>query len=158
KAAERYRVIHKRLTKIFVCRGSSTPEELADRTIDRVARKIETMQEEYVGDPVYYFCSIAINILRESIRKDRLPTFLPPPQAPPDESQERYDACLKTCLDKLPLEDRAFVLEYHKMEKQAKIDHHKEMAAHLGVNMNVLRIHACRLRAVLEKCIMKEIG
>jgi DNA-directed RNA polymerase specialized sigma24 family protein len=157
-AAEKYQAIHKRLTRLFVYRGSNTAEDLADRTIDRVARKIETVQEKYVGDPVHYFCSVAIHILRESIRRDRPPTVLPPPPAPPNENQELYERYLEACLNQLSADDRTFVLAYHRMEKRAKIDQRRELAAQLGVNMNVLRIRACRLRAVLEKCFMKEIG
>src|SRR5262245_21687271 len=39
KAGEKYEWIRKRLIKIFVCRGCNVPEELADKTINRVARK-----------------------------------------------------------------------------------------------------------------------
>src|SRR5437016_12554129 len=39
-AAEKYEWIRKRLIKMFVCRGSNIPEDLADRTVNRVARKL----------------------------------------------------------------------------------------------------------------------
>src|SRR5262245_58122409 len=40
KAGARYEWIRNRLIKIFVCRGSNIPEELADKTVNRVARKL----------------------------------------------------------------------------------------------------------------------
>src|SRR4051812_12025520 len=54
-AGETYVKIRTRLTKIFVSRGTSNPEDLADATINRVARKLPDVQLSYVGDPENYF-------------------------------------------------------------------------------------------------------
>ena len=40
-AGEKYEVIRARLIKVFAYRGCHTPEELADETINRVAKKID---------------------------------------------------------------------------------------------------------------------
>src|ERR1041385_2060224 len=66
KAGLKYESIRKRLIKVFVCRGSKTPEELADQTINRVVRKLPEIQAEYVGEAGHYFCGVGSNIFRES--------------------------------------------------------------------------------------------
>ena len=153
KAAAKYESIRKRLIKIFVSRGSSTAEELADITINRVARKLPEIQAGYVGEPAHYFCGVASYVFRESLRKDRLPSVGPPTPDPADEDDERDYACLEKCMDKLPAHDRDLVAAYYQLEKHAKIDNRKRLAERLGMGMNALRIRACRIRAVLLECV-----
>jgi DNA-directed RNA polymerase specialized sigma24 family protein len=152
KAGAKYEWIRKRLIKIFVSRGSNTPEELADKTINRVARKLPEIQASYVGDPAHYFCGVAGNIFLESLRKDRMKAVKPPEPSPPDEESEQDLACLERCVEKLPQSDRNLVIAYYQLEKHAKIDHRKRLAEELGLGMNALRIRACRIRASLMKC------
>jgi DNA-directed RNA polymerase specialized sigma24 family protein len=154
KAAERYEWIRKRLIKIFVCRGSSTPEDLADRTINRVARKLPEIRATYVGDPEHYFCGVASFIFRESLRNEKTPTVVPPPKPANPADDDEFDyACLEKCLSRLPGRERDLVVAYYQEEKHAKIDHRKKMAEDLGLGLNALRIRACRIRAGLLKCV-----
>ncbi|HEX6739514.1 MAG TPA: hypothetical protein VF310_14645, partial [Vicinamibacteria bacterium] len=67
-AGGRYREIHRRLVRSFTCWGCSCPEELADRTLDRVASKLETVQDDYEGDPIAYVLGVARNVRREDYR------------------------------------------------------------------------------------------
>jgi hypothetical protein len=50
------------------------------------------------------------------------------------------------------------VLQYYQENKQAKIDHRKQLAAGLGVGLNTLRIRAYRIRARLEQCMDECLG
>ena len=153
KAAAQYEWIRKRLIKIFVSRGSTTPEELADNTINRVARKLPEIQGSYVGEPSHYFCGVASYIFRESLRKEKLPAVMPPNRSLPSEDDERDYACLEKCLQELPQLERDLVVGYYQQEKHAKIDHRKKLAEQLSLAMNALRIRACRIRAGLLKCV-----
>jgi hypothetical protein len=153
KAGIKYETIRKRLIKIFVCRGSTTPEELADQTINRVARKLPEIRANYVGEPSHYFCGVAGNILRESFRKDKMPAVRPPTPSMPEPGDDRDYACLEECIGKLSQYDRDLVLAYYQQEKQAKIDHRKKLAEKLGLAINALRIRACRTRAILLECV-----
>ena len=155
KAGARYEWIRKRLIKIFVCRGSAIPEELADKTINRVARKLPEIRPTYSGDPARYFSGVASNIFRESLRKDKVPVIGMPETAPPDEDEERIRTCFEKCMAELPPPDRDLVLSYYQQEKQAKIDHRKVLAGRLGLGMNALRIRACRIRSGLQECVEK---
>jgi DNA-directed RNA polymerase specialized sigma24 family protein len=153
KAGVRYEWIRRRLIKIFVCRGSSSPEELADKTINRVARKLPEIRPTYSGDPANYFAGVASNIFRESLRREKVPVIGMPQPASPDEDEERMHSCFEKCVDELSAADRNLVLSYYQQDKQAKIDHRKDLAAQLGLGMNALRIRACRIRLSLQECV-----
>jgi DNA-directed RNA polymerase specialized sigma24 family protein len=153
KAGVRYEWIRKRLIKIFVSRGSVVPEELADKAINRVARKLPEIRVTYVGDPANYFAGVAGNIFRESLRKEKVPAIGMPKPVPPNEDEERVQSCFEQCIENLPTQERELVLSYYQLERQAKIDHRKNLAERLGMGLNALRIRACRIRAGLQECV-----
>jgi DNA-directed RNA polymerase specialized sigma24 family protein len=157
RAGERYKSIHKRLIKIFMGRGSPAPEELADETMNRVARLASKVRPTYTGDPAHYILSVARFIFMESLHKNKVPSIgklLPPVKTDvkADEDDSVY-ACLEECLSKLPANDRELVLNYYREEKQAKIDGRKRLAEQMGLAMNALRIRAFRIRAALQDCV-----
>jgi DNA-directed RNA polymerase specialized sigma24 family protein len=153
KAAARYEWIRRRLVKIFVSRGSHTPEELVDNTINRVARKLPEVRGAYVGEPAHYFCSVASYIWRESLRKDKASAVAPPTPLMPSVEDERDYACLEKCLEELSKSDRDLAIAYYQQEKNAKIDNRKRLAEQMGLAMNALRLRAFRIRASLLKCV-----
>lgn len=153
QAGQRYEAIRKRLVKIFVCNGSKDPEGLADQTINRVARKVPEIESNYIGDPARYFCGVAANIFRESLRKDRLPAITHPVPQQPDERYEHAYLRLETCMEQLTAQERQLVVTYYDHERNAKIDHRRRLAEEMGMSVNALRIRACRIRASLMKCV-----
>ena len=152
KAGIRYEFIRKRLIKIFVCRGAAVPEDLADQTINRVAQKLPEIQAIYTGDPAHYFCGVAVNIFRESLRKAKAEAVVPPNPDPPDDDERDY-ACLEKCMETLPAMERDLVVAYYQEEKHAKIDNRKKLAERLGLGLNALRIRACHIRKTLRECV-----
>jgi DNA-directed RNA polymerase specialized sigma24 family protein len=155
-AARKYEQIRTRLIKIFACRGCPEPEDLADETIDRVARRLPDIESTFVGEPARYFYGVANKIHLEYLRR-KPPPPLPPP-APPGEDEdqdERQYECLDRCLDKLTTNNRQMFVEYHREQGQAKIDHRKRLAEQFGFAMNALRIRVCRIRATLFECVQK---
>jgi hypothetical protein len=153
-AAKKYEWIRSRLIKIFVSRGLNTPEEAADKTINRVARKIPTVRTRYTGDPAYYFYRvgsfIAHEILREEERHRRALTQV---QTPPSiDDEEEYEQ-LQECLKRLAVSDRDLVLGYYQVQNQSKIDHRRRIAEQMGLTRNALAIRACRIRSELLKCV-----
>jgi hypothetical protein len=155
KAGIRYEFIRMRLIKIFVCRGSALPEELADLTINRVAQKLPEIQATYMGEPARYFCGVAANIFRESLRKPKIPAVTRPIAAPLGEDGELDYACLEECIEKLSLWERDLVISYYQEEKHEKIDNRRKLAERLGLGLNALRIRACHIRARLRDCVEK---
>jgi RNA polymerase sigma factor (sigma-70 family) len=157
QAAKKYEDIRERLIRIFMHRGCTTAEDLADKTLNQVARKVREIRAYYVGDPALYFYGVARNIYSE-YRRSRpeelpiVPEVLSASVEELDES-ERDHKCLENCLAHMPPADRKLLLEYHLDKGQAKIEHHKEMAQRRGITVNALRILMCRLRAGFKKCM-----
>ena len=97
-AGTRYEQLRRRLITLFDYRGCPHPEELADETLDRAARRLEEMGTEFVGsDPARFVYGVAWNVARESFRR-RSTVSLPErwegpgPSEPPgaeDEERER---------------------------------------------------------------------
>src|ERR1700686_2943895 len=65
RAGEQYLRIRQKLSKFFEWRGCISPEECADRTIDRAARRIDEGSEIHASDVYLFFHGIAVNVLRE---------------------------------------------------------------------------------------------
>jgi DNA-directed RNA polymerase specialized sigma24 family protein len=156
-AAQKYEEIRRRLIKIFVCRGCPVAEDLADKTIDRVASKVKDIALIYVGNPALYFYGVAKNVYHEWLREQQqaaaaAPIPDPTPDPDPPEPDPEYDS-LEECMKLLVLEDQQLILDYYQEEKQAKIDHRKELAEGLGIGLNTLRIKVYRLRARLQECV-----
>src|SRR5918911_1288958 len=78
QAGKKYEEVRYKLIKIFGCRGCLTPEDLADETINRVARRLGDIAATYVGDPARYFCGVAQKVHMEYLRK----ISTPPPRLP----------------------------------------------------------------------------
>lgn len=153
QAGRKYEEIRFRLIKIFTCRGCSVPEDLADETINRVAKRISEIATTYVGDPALYFFGVANNVHLESLR--RKPDPVPPlPPEPSQESELEYQ-CLEQCMQQLSPKSRELIVQYYQDEKRAKIDHRKELAQKLGIALNALRIQAYRIRASLQECVFQ---
>lgn len=148
-AAQRYEAIRKRLIQIFNYRSCPAPEELADRTFDRVCEKIGEVAPDYQGDPALYFYGVANWIFLESFRH----RALEPPVAVPDPEIERKHSCLEECLASLSEEDREMVLEYYRGEGEEMIANRKKLADRLGISLGALRSKVLRRRIQLDKCI-----
>ncbi len=152
-AATKYEAIRKRLVRVFTNRGSLDAEELADETIDRVARKLADLAGTYSGDPVLYFYGVARNVFHESHK--RKPATLVSRDPPPAREEGHESRCLEQCMDELPPETRKLILSYYEDAGRGKIASRKTLAGELGVDMNALRIRACRVRARLEACVRR---
>ena len=83
RAAVKYEVIRRGLIELFDSRCCSDAEDLADRTINRVARKVEQLAPTYSGEPSLYFYGVAKHVLQEYFRAKTVPLDLPL-TAPPD--------------------------------------------------------------------------
>lgn len=162
RAGEIYEQIRQKLTKFFQWRGCATPEDYADRTIDRVARKIGEGAGLQTQNPYLYFHGVAINVLREHWKEVQKAEVKPlddiqPPQAPnrepENEEKERKFECLDGCVKRLPANQLVLITEYHQGDGGAKIARRNQLAEQLGIPLNALRIRAYRIRGELETCV-----
>lgn len=162
-AGVKYEELRRSLIKILAWRGCSDAEGLADETINRVAGKVPELKATYTGIPDPYFYAVANRIIKECQReaKSQAPVgdmSSPPASSPENLEDPEYDfereyECLQQCLRRLSPDKRELILAYYQEEKQAKIDHRKELARQLGIDTNALRVRAHRIRAMLEECI-----
>jgi len=152
-AATKFEAIRSRAIKILIFRGCYEEEDIWDETVDRVARKLPGIEEDYVGDPGRYFYGVAKMVCRERRHKPSTPVPIPDPD--PTEPKELYDRCLTTCLDRLDERERKLILEYFKETGRAKIDTHNAMAEKLGSNIKALRTRAHRIKKTLKLCVLE---
>lgn len=155
RAGEKYEVIRRGLIDMFIYRGCGAAEDLADETINRVARKLREIVETYEGDPKRYFYGVAKRLYYE-YRKEKPPESRWQPPAPAiSEELERRLACLDSCVERLTPDNRELILGYYQEQKRAKIDVRKKMGERLNLKPTALRVRVHRIRDDLEKCVRK---
>jgi DNA-directed RNA polymerase specialized sigma24 family protein len=163
EAGAKYEKIRNGLIKYFYWQNCLNPEDLADETINRVARALEEGKEIRTSDPVHYFRGVARNVAREQWDK-KVPEQLPEDEQftaetkKPFEDEERKVvdksyACLDRCAQTLSAENKELILTYYEGEKGTKISNRKDMCDKLGIPVNALRIRALRIRKELANCV-----
>lgn len=154
QAGQKYEQIRRSLMLFFRSRGSLTPEDLADETIDRGARRISEGVEVYTSDPFLYFYGIALRVLQEQHRKPLLRQPFPPEPINPEE-RERKLQCMEECLAKLDAQTRDWLTQYVQGDYRARTEQRTKMAENMGVSLNTLRIRVHRIREQLEQCVKR---
>lgn len=154
-----YEGLRTRLIHLFEWRRCMHPEELADETFNRVARKAaEGLKLE--RDPYAYCCGVAHHVFQEIVRRearekkalesgDRV--LSDPPEDEPDWRLDHLIACLKT----LEPDQRHLLLRYH--EDKQRILSRKVLCEELEIPMNALRIRVHRLRRKVEACVEEKL-
>jgi DNA-directed RNA polymerase specialized sigma24 family protein len=149
-AGESYEKLRARLIYFFERRGCLIPAELADETVNRVARKIEEGQE--IEDLFKFSYGVARFVLlehwddpkREWEQLDERLSLSEPDR----ESEEHQVECMKKCLQALSSEERDLIVKNCTLDKRGK----EELAMVLGVTINALRLRVFRIRARLHEC------
>ena len=143
---------------MFVSRGFSDAEDLADLTIKRVTDLLPGMreeQEEDVRERAPYFYKVARYIILEARRRPEIATDVMPVSPLPEEKiNETYERLLK-CLELLSEEKRELILDYHLYKGRDKIVQHERMSEELGISVEALRSRAHHLRKTLKKCVRR---
>jgi DNA-directed RNA polymerase specialized sigma24 family protein len=154
RAGEQYEALRVKLMRLFEWRGSSAPEERADETLNRVARKLE--EGEAVRDVHAFAGGVARLVWLEAVKRERRAREaleqLPQREEGTAEPDVRLE-CFESCLHKLPDDSRSLVVEYYRQQKGAKIAARKRLATSLGLQHGALRLRVYRLREQLEKCV-----
>jgi len=155
-AGQRYLEIRDNLIKFFDWRGDPFPEDHADETINRIAKRV--YEREDVRNPASYYLGVARMILfeinREKARQDQTLRELPAASMTSytDEPESRA-ACLRHCLQQLPADNRELILRYYDGERRQKIDSRKKLADQLGIPVKTLRMRALRIREQLQHSV-----
>jgi DNA-directed RNA polymerase specialized sigma24 family protein len=160
QAGLQYETIRRKLVRLFEWRGCSFPDELADETINRVARRMAEGVELRSADPYGYFCAVAHLVYKEVLRRQTreraaLESGDWPPAAAEEPEEDHRLEILRGCLETLDADQRRLVLQYHQDEDH--IRGRKDLSRELGVPMNALRIRVHRLRRKLEECVAEKL-
>jgi DNA-directed RNA polymerase specialized sigma24 family protein len=169
----RYLEMQRRLTGYFDRKNCLSADELADETLNRIARKLEEKGEITEVSPLHYCHIVAKFVFLENVRRAKsiqteALNFSSPDSAAnrstrvsgdgTDEHSEKTYRCLEKCLGELSANDRELILEYYQGEKRAKIERRSELTTRLDISMNALSIRACRIRNKLELCVKRCCG
>src|SRR5215813_13421809 len=156
-AGEKYLEVRNNLIRFFEWRGCPFPEDHADETINRVAKRASEGEE--IRNPAGYFLGAARMLLLE-IHKERakerqaLSEMADAGDALYEfEELEPRVQCLERCLGNLSTENRELIIQYYQGEKGAKIENRKNLTDRFKIPLNTLRMRALRLREKLQVCV-----
>jgi DNA-directed RNA polymerase specialized sigma24 family protein len=151
RAAAAYERLRYRIIGLLRWWGSPAAEQLADDTLDRVARKLQEGAQIPLGSLGAYVRGVARLVFYESTREPLAPlNGREPEPAPPSELSAAAD-CLDRCLAAWGAADRDLLLRYYDAGKASDI--RKQIADELGISATALRIRTHRLRTRLERCV-----
>lgn len=168
---EKYLEMRRRLVSYFDRKNCFSPDELADETLNRVARRLEEEGSIESIAPAHYCYIVAKFIFLEYLRRteraqvssDELSPLSDASLSPPAiserkrraESEEKRLDCLEHCLKGLERNNREMIVQYYQGEQKVKIENRRAMAEASGITMNALGIRVCRIRDRLESCLTK---
>ena len=161
-AAEKYENIRIKIVHLVRWRGcaESHADELADRTLDRVAEKIAA--GEQIENVNAFAAAVARFIWLEHSRKNRIDAVGDDlPEIPVetdlsflDDPDERMK-CLRRCIaTKFTDDEKRLVINYYDTDGAEKAKTaRRRLAETFGLTVNAMKVRACRLRMRLEACI-----
>jgi DNA-directed RNA polymerase specialized sigma24 family protein len=167
---QRYVEVRRRLELYFDRKNCVAPAELADETLNRVAKKLEENGEITDVGPLQYCYIVAKYVFLETLRAEKRAPFYRPLSGtnpsnlngqsatlleadPASESKEKIAGCLDDCLKNLSAADRDLLVEYYRGHQRGKIERRAALATRLGLTANAVSICACRVRQKFETCI-----
>ena len=165
-----YLEMRQRLVAYFDRKNCLTPDDFADETLNRVARRLQEEGQIESETPAKYCYITAKFVFMESLRgadKKSVPLDEVLKQsesnhlAAEDEEKvlkEKMLDCLELCTGKLEAANREMIVSYYHGEERVKIENRRALAEKLGISTNALTIRACRIRDKLEGCVGKCVG
>jgi len=148
RAADEYEKLRDRLIGLLRWWGASQPEDLADETLDRVARKIQEGVSVAEGSLGAYVRGVARMVFLEWTRRPRAERAAV--EAVSVSVGEDHEALtrLDECLAVLSADERRLLLRYYGEGRAADV--RRQLAGELGLSSTALRIRAHRLRSRIE--------
>ena len=159
-----YLEIRRRLVSYFDRKNCPAPDDLADETLNRVARRLEEEGAIESETPAKYCYIVARFVFMESLRESQRGTHVIDemtrqnvgdhvPETEVVDDRERVLACLDECTSKLEPASRDLITRYYVGKERVKIENRRSLAESLGISLNALSIRACRIRGKLEICV-----
>jgi DNA-directed RNA polymerase specialized sigma24 family protein len=146
---ESFRRFRARLVRLFAWKHCEDPEDLADETISRLVKNIQSGQEISQDRPYRYVRAIARNVFREYLRaKEKSGIETDVDELPDLPAPEETEDCWTLCLAQLSPDKREFLEKYF----LDSIDR-EQFAREKGLTINALRLTVFRYKAALRLCI-----
>jgi len=159
EAGEKYEDLRRTLIRFFEWRGAPYPEEHADESFNRVARKLdEGVEIKNIGGYCYEVARLVYLETLKGHESRRAPLEEIKLEATAHDTedlaeQEQRLSCLDDCLRVLPTESQELITEYYSDERRGRIDRRKALAERLGLRRDALANRAQRVRDKLEQCV-----
>jgi RNA polymerase sigma factor (sigma-70 family) len=151
RAALAYEQLRQRIVGLMRWWGAWMAEDLADQTLDRVARKLEEGSVVPAASFGAYVRGVARMIFYEWTRSSRAQLPESETVAPAEHAPEPALDQLDRCVAALEPAEQKLVLRYYGDGKHAEL--RRALAEELGISQTALRIRAHRLRQRLERCM-----
>ncbi len=167
-----YLEMRQRLVAYFDRKNCLNPDDFADETLNRVARRLEEEGTIESEKPAKYCYIVARFVFLEYLRgasKSSVPLddvlkqehdhqFAVSECNDERETKEKMLDCLEQCTAKLEPDNRGIIISYYFGDERLKIENRRKLARGLGISANALSIRACRIRDKLEFCVRKCVG
>ena len=151
--------MRRRLLRYFRHKRCASPDDLADETLSRVARRLDEEGTINEATPAHYCYIVAKYVFLEHLREVAAARAgvaetarTPGPEPPATEAEQQLD-CLDRCLERLSPDDRALIFDYYRGAQRERIEGRRALAARLSLSPNALTIRACRIREKLVACL-----
>ena len=169
---QKYLQMRQRLVAYFDRKNCLTPNELADETLNRVARRLEEDGITESDTPAKYCYIVARFVFMESLRATKKnDALLEDVRRQPHgnyvsgfeaddtkDTKEKVLNCLEQCTDRLEPLNGELITRYYTGNERVKIENRRRLAQDLGISVNALSIRACRIRDKLEACVRQCLG
>jgi DNA-directed RNA polymerase specialized sigma24 family protein len=159
----KYIEMRRRLVAYFDRKNCLAPEDLADETLNRVARRLHEEGIAEAETPARYCYIVARFVFMENIRRVRQEQKLRgelewlaqsvTPDSQHADLHERMLECMRSCIENLGPTKQDLILGYYTGRERQKIANRKRLADELGITTNALSIRTCRIRDELENCV-----
>ncbi len=173
--SQRYLEVRRRLELYFDRKNCVAPAELADETLNRVARKLDENGEITEVAPLQYCYITAKSVFLDTLLSEkRTPFYRPLANAisgslssqsvslldagASAEQKKKIADCLDGCLKTLSSTDRDLIVDYYSGQQRGKMERRAALAARLGLTANALSIRASCARQKLELCIQTRLN
>ena len=163
-ASHRYERLRHRLILFFTTRLTTSPEDLADQVIDRLARRLA--EDEPVASIEAYALGIARHVVQEQrllaareIRPDaaHLENISAPNHTSYEDSahQDRLLAAMERCLARLQPGDAELLSRYYLDDGTSRIEARRHLAEQRNLTPAALRKKVYQICCTLRDCIRR---
>lgn len=153
------------LERLFFLKGALEIDALTDETVNRVAKRVDTLDRTLVENPRTVFWGFARNVFLENVREiqgARVTTdaddLITKYEGDVGSLVEYKSECLDDCLSKLSDEDSKMMLDYYGYEHGNRNNARDGLADRLSISVGNLHTRVFRIRDLLKKCIQKCIS